>query len=74
MLDCSDTEVVDPNGRAALSHAASKDVVPVKMLLGTGCNVNHRDKEGLTELHLAISYNRGEIVRTLSEHNLDYHG
>ena len=73
LLDCSDTELVDQNGRTALFHAASANVIPTNMLLSKGCNVNHTDHDGFTALHLAISYNRGKVIRALVENGIDYH-
>ena len=72
LLDCSDTELMDQNGRTALFHAASKGVIPTEIMLSKGCNINHLDDEGFTALHLAISYNREEAVTALLEHGLDY--
>ena len=34
--------------------------------------INHTDDEGFTALHLAISYNRGEVIRALVENGIDY--
>ena len=73
LLDCSDTELTDQNGRSAIFHASSASAIPTNMLLGKGCNVNHTDDEGYTALHLAISYNRGEVIRTLVDNGIDYH-
>jgi ankyrin repeat protein len=71
LLNCTDTERVDINGRTALFHAASASVIPTRMLLEKGCNVNHIDDLGLTALHLGISYNRDGVVQTLLGHGAD---
>ena len=36
------------------------------------CKINHRDDDGFTALHLAISYNHTEVVGALLEHGIDY--
>ena len=73
LLDCSDIELTDQNGRTALFHAVSANITPTNMLLSRGCNVNHTDDEGFSALHLAILYNRGEVIQTLVKNGIDYH-
>ena len=72
LLKCSDLEQTDFNGRTALFHGASTNIVPTKMLLNAGCNVNHQDKKGFTPLHLAISCKNADVVVELLQAGARY--
>jgi ankyrin repeat protein len=72
LLECSNLELADANGRTALFHAASAGINPTRTLLDHGANVNHADDEGFTSLHQAISYNRPDVLQTLLNAGADH--
>lgn len=69
---CSDLEQQDQNERTALFHAASTSIIPTRILLREGSNVNHTDDQGYSALHLAILNKHSDIVQTLLEYGADY--
>ena len=69
---CDDLEIIDSEGRTALSLAAeSGNPDAVKLLLDRGANIDHRDKQQLTPLMLACRLPR---QHTISVENVQVRG
>ncbi|KAL0219874.1 hypothetical protein P9112_005527 [Eukaryota sp. TZLM1-RC] len=54
-----------------LFASAIGDINRITKLIARGCNVNFRDYDGRTALHLAVSTNQKEVVEYLVNHGAD---
>ncbi len=59
-----DVNIVDNNGNNALLLAVN-NINTIKSLINNNCNINHKNKEGITPLMLAVINNKFDVVEEL---------
>lgn len=72
LLGKADHEHTDINHRTAIFHASSTSIIPTEMLIRAGVNINHKDQQGLSALHLTVLNNRPDIFLALHAAGADY--
>lgn len=72
LIEVSDLERHDINERTAIFHAASTHISPTETLIRAGANIDHRDRNGLTALHMAISHHHTDIFQALMRAKANY--